>query len=147
MKHNPGPTILRLLTASALALIAVSTQARGDDREGGKRCSVASLKGSYGFYRTGTTAAGPLAAIGLATFDGNGNATVTQSISRNGEIEFDVEFPFLYEVSRDCTGKGFTTDHVETARMVVVDGGDGYYIFSESPGNSVFGVGTKTHKN
>ena len=27
-------------------------------------CSVATLHGAYGFYRTGTTSAGPLAAVG-----------------------------------------------------------------------------------
>jgi hypothetical protein len=118
---------------------------QADDGHAGKRCSTATLKGSYGFYRTGTSAAGPLAAVGILFFDGKGNSTATQNISRNGVFDFDLTFPGLYEVDEDCTGKGFTTDGVEFVRLVIVDGGKGFYMLSESPGNAVYGVGTKIH--
>ncbi len=42
-------------------------------------CSVATFNGTYGFYRTGTVPAGPLAAVGIATYDGNGNSTARQT--------------------------------------------------------------------
>jgi hypothetical protein len=45
-------------------------------------CSVATLQGAYGFYRTGTTPVGPLAAVGIATFDGQGNTSARQTITR-----------------------------------------------------------------
>ena len=51
------------------------------------------LKGSYGFYRNGTTSTGPLAALGILFFDGNGNVSGSQSISRNGVFTFDVPIP------------------------------------------------------
>lgn len=111
--------------------------------ETGKPCSNATLNGSFGFYRTGSTPAGTLAAVGIITFDGHGHADATQSISRGGDYAFDVEFPGLYEIDADCTGKGLTTDGDEFVRLVVVDGGRGLLMFSESPGNAVYGVGTK----
>jgi hypothetical protein len=110
-----------------------------DDRA----CTNASLRGSYGFYRTGSTSTGPLAAVGIIVFDGEGNATATQSISRNGVFTFDVTAPATYEVAEDCTGKEFLPNGVEFARLVVVDGGKGFYLFSETAGNTVYGVGTK----
>jgi hypothetical protein len=115
--------------------------------EAGKPCSNATLKGSFGFYRTGSTAAGTLAAVGIITFDGQGHADATQSISKGGDYDFDVEFPGLYEIDSDCTGKGLTTDGDEFARLVVVDGGRGLLMFSESPGNAVYGVGTKIERD
>jgi len=42
-------------------------------------CSVATFNGTYGFYRTGTVPAGPLAAVGIATYDGHGNSTARQT--------------------------------------------------------------------
>jgi hypothetical protein len=126
-------------------LVGLAATVRADDRQPARVCSNATLNGSYGFYRTGTTQAGPLAAIGILFFDGKGNSSVIQSISRNGQFEFDVTFPGLYEVAADCTGKGLTAGGDEIARLVVVDNGKSFYIFSESPGNAIYGVGTKIH--
>src|ERR1700731_3360940 len=55
-------------------------------------CSNASLKGTFGFYRTGTIRAGTphagaLAAVGIITFDVIGTLTGHQDISRNGVLE------------------------------------------------------------
>ena len=64
-----------------------------------RACSDKTLNGSYGFYRTGTTSTGPLAAVGIFSFDGNGNVSGSQSISRNGVFTFDVPILGPYEVS------------------------------------------------
>ena len=56
-------------------------------------CSEKTLKGSYGFYRNGTTSTGPLAALGILFFDGNGTVSGSQNISRNGVFTFDVQSP------------------------------------------------------
>jgi hypothetical protein len=58
------------------------TEARGAEKDNAA-CSVATLNGAYGFYRTGTTAVGPLASVGIATYDGNGTTTVRQTIRKN----------------------------------------------------------------
>ena len=55
-----------------------------------RACSDKTLNGSYGFYRNGTTSTGPLAALGILFFDGNGSVSGSQSISRNGVFTFDV---------------------------------------------------------
>jgi hypothetical protein len=110
-----------------------------------KVCSVASLKGSFGFYRTGSTSAGPLAALGILHFDGKGSVSGNQSISRNGAFQFDVVIaPAPYIVNEDCTGKFIAPDGItEIARIVVTSRGEGLYLFSESNGNAVYGVGRK----
>ena len=54
------------------------------------------------------TAGGPVAAVGRITFDGNGNNSSVQNISRNGTYTFDVEMVGTYEVAEDCTGNSLT---------------------------------------
>ena len=110
-----------------------------------KGCTSTSLKGSFGFYRTGSTPAGPLAALGILLFDGKGAVSGSQSISRNGAFQFDIVIaPAPYTVNADCTGKLIAPDGVtEIGRLVVTDGGNGLYILSESTGNAVYGVGKK----
>jgi hypothetical protein len=116
---------------------------RADDRHH-RACSEKTLRGSYGFYRTRTNPTGPLVAVGILFFDGQGNAFARQSISRNGVFTFDVEFDSTYEVAEDCTGKGFQNG-LEFVRMVVVDGGKEIYMLSETAGNAIYGVAKKIH--
>jgi hypothetical protein len=135
------------MIAVASGLLFSSSHIRGvlaDDRHD-RACSNKTLEGSYGFYRTGTTPTGPLTAVGILFFDGEGNAFARQSISRNGVFTFDVEFPNTYEVAEDCTAKHFIDTAVEFVRMVIVDGGKEFYILSETAGNTVYGVGKKIH--
>ena len=120
----------------------LARDAAAKDRDG--VCTNASLSGSYGFYRTGSTSAGPLAALGSLTFDGKGTVTGNQSVSRNGAFTFDVPIAGPYVLNEDCTGKLLAPDGVtEVARVVVTDRGNGFYIMSESAGNAVYGVGRK----
>jgi len=143
MKHAPH-RVLALGVAAIGLWILSSPTARAAEKHGPRPCSNATLKGTFGFYRTGIIqfGSGGLSAVGILTFDGKGNASVVQSVSRNGDFSYDEEGSFTYELNPDCTGKGFN-DGVEFTRIVVVDGGRGFYIFSESAGNSVHGVGTK----
>ena len=120
-RRRPSIPILAVTLVSALALVASPALANS----GRKRnvCSLKSVNGSYGFYRTGNTPDGPLAALGIFTFDGRGHASGSQSISRNGDYNFDISFDFLYEVNDDCTGRGLTTDGDEFFRLVAMDDG------------------------
>ncbi len=114
-------------------------------------CSVATLRGSYGFYRQGTTGvatsnANALAAVGITTFDGAGNtvAPAHQAISKNGAIS-DFSQPAgiggFYQVSSDCTGQLILSDGVTpVADFVIVDGGNGLYALSLTAGNAVIEV-------
>jgi hypothetical protein len=127
------------------ALLCATSFATNVQAESKAVCSNASLKGSFGFYRTGATSAGPLAALGILHFDGKGTVSGSQSISRNGAFQFDIVVaPSPYIVNEDCTGRFITADGItEIARIVVTSGGKGLYVFSESPGNAVYGVGRK----
>ena len=113
-------------------------------------CTTASVKGAYGFYRTGATSVGPLAAVGIATFDGAGATTARQSIRRNGvttsDLFADPQTMGLYEVFPDCTGKFLFLDGTLQAPIVVVDGGREIISLSQTSGNSVYGVFKKINK-
>jgi hypothetical protein len=136
-----------MLVGSALVIgsASIAANARAANHDASKDCSNASLKGSFGFYRTGSTSAGPLAALGILKFDGKGSVSGSQSISRNGAFQFDIVIaPAPYIVNEDCTGKFVAPDGItEIARIVVTDRGAGLYLFSESAGNAVYGVGRK----
>ncbi len=113
-------------------------------------CSVASVKGAYGFFRTGTVPAGPLAAVGIITFDGAGNSTARQTIRRNGVTVSDLfttpAAQATYEVDPDCAGRFFLPDGSVFSHFVAVDGGNELFIMSLSTGNSVYGVVKKINK-
>jgi hypothetical protein len=131
--------------ASGLLLAASHFQGVHADDRHERACSNKTLNGSYGNYRSGTTSAGPLAAVGILFFDGNGNASGSQSISGNGVFTFDAAISGLYEVAADCTAKFLTDTGDEVARVVIVDGGNEFYQLSETAGNPVYGVAKKIH--
>jgi hypothetical protein len=111
-------------------------------------CSVATLNGAYGFYRTGTTPGGPLVAVGIATFDGTGAvATARQTIRKNGITTQDLftgpTISTPYEVDPDCTGRFVQPDGSVYAHVVVVNHGKEIFGLSLSTGNSVYGVWKK----
>lgn len=108
-------------------------------------CSNAILKGTYGFYRTGTTGVGPLAAVGLETFDGTGaHSPARQTIRRNGvavrDLFADPPLDGPYEVDPDCAGRFLNFDGSVAGHFVVVNGGKEIFGISLAPGNSVTAV-------
>src|SRR5882762_11482817 len=114
-------------------------------------CSVATLNGTYGFYRTGTVPAGPLAAVGIATYDGNGNSTARQTTRRNGVTTADLfttpAFPSTYEINPDCTGRGFNPDGSVFVHIVIVEGGKELLVVSLTDANTVYGVMKKVNRD
>jgi hypothetical protein len=107
-------------------------------------CSVASLRGAYGFFRAGTTAVGPLAAVGIATFDGAGMSTAIQTIRKNcvttSDLFTDPANVGPYEVEVNCSGKFLNPDGSVFAHIVIVDRGRELFFMSLSNGNTVTGV-------
>src|SRR5215472_19050295 len=94
----------------------------------GHHCSVASLKGTYAFRRTGVNnvVGGPIAAIGIEVFNGDGTLGLTRfTRSTNGEIQDWSDVPRIaqtsYTVDPDCTGSLFTADGTKTNNLVVLD--------------------------
>jgi len=103
-------------------------------------CSVASLKGTYAFRRTGVNnvVGGPIAAIGIEVFNGDGTLGLTRfTRSTNGEIQDWSDVPRIaqtsYTVDPDCTGSLFTTDGTKTNNLIVLDGGKRFFLLSVAP--------------
>src|SRR5712671_3251590 len=89
------------------AIINVHAQERG--------CSVASLKGTYAFRRTGVNnvVGGPIAQIGIDVFRGDGKRGLIRSTrSTNGDIRDWTDTPpsGSYTIDPDCTGSFFDAD-------------------------------------
>lgn len=123
--------------------IVLNVRAQETDRH--ESCSNATLNGTYGFYRTGTSSVGPLAAVGLITFDGTGaHSPARQTIRRNGvtvrDLFADPALDGPYEVDPDCAGRFLNFDGSVAGHFVVVDGGKEIFNISLTPGNSVIGV-------
>ena len=103
-----------------------------------RACSVASLKGTYAFRRTGVNnvAGGPIAQIGIAVFNGDGTrGPIRTSRSTNGEIRdwTDVPPSGSYTVDPDCTGSFFDADGTKSNNVVVLDGGKRFFLLSVAP--------------
>ena len=106
------------------------------------RCGLADVRGSYGFFRTGVNPQGPIAAIGVGHFDGDGNMTTVQSTNRNGTVT-QGSFPGRYDVTDDCRGVWFDAAGAVIAHFVLVDGGNEFFFLSLATGNIITGHGKR----
>jgi hypothetical protein len=150
MNTKQARVSLTWLPAIALGLLAGLAPALGaeEGREGSRNCSVRSLDGTYGFYRTGKGAfGGPLVGNGIASFDGAGNWTAIANNVRDGEVTLDEEFSGTYTIAPDCTGSLFVFDgeDFEITRLVIVDDGKGYYAVDVVGGQTIYYVATRIH--
>jgi hypothetical protein len=112
-------------------------------------CSVASLKGTYAWRRTGVNnvVGGPIAEIGISFYSGDGTrGLIRNTRSTNGEIRPWTDYPApngTYTVDPDCTGSFFDTDGTHSNNVVVLDGGKRYSVLSEAPGTIVIEEGIR----
>jgi hypothetical protein len=112
-----------------------------------KTCSVASMKGIFGFSLTGTNVAYnvPFAFVGRATADGLGNFSAKGTQSRGGKILEGV-LEGTYTVAADCTGSvsfKFGADpNPGGLNFVLVD--DGKQVFFINLGEGTVETGTAT---
>ena len=127
------------------------------DNHGG--CSVASLKGTYAFRRTGVNnlaggsscesfrECGPIARMGVAFYGGDGirgRIRITSSVS--GAIADWVDQPGpngTYTVDSDCTGSFFQADGTHSNNVVVLDGGKRFFLLSTDTGTTVMEEGIR----
>jgi hypothetical protein len=142
------------LTLSTMAAILFAGTLPARDHEKNERenqqCSNATLHGSYGLHATGTIInVGPFAAVGVFTFDGNGNLSATLTQKVNGNV-VPITITGTYTVAPDCTvsdvwnlSSGGMTQH----ESVIVDNGKEYVILNTTPGNVVSGVARKQFTN
>lgn len=136
------------LTMGILLSVGVSRSSRyslvPQAHANGGGCSLATVRGSYGFYRVGTTPNGPLGAVGVLTFDGRGGSSARQTIRVDGDETLDLfTDPAIdagYSINSDCTGELLNPDGSAFGHAVVVGGGNEIYLMSLSDHNTVTGV-------
>ena len=141
------------LLATGLALLATFARIPGpiiNVHADNRGCSVASLKGTYAFRRTGVNnvVGGPIASIGIQPYNGDGTIGLTRlTRSNNGDIQDWTYAPrsvdASYTVDADCTGSLFTADGTKTNNLVVLDGGKRFFLLSVAPGTIVTQEGTR----
>ena len=114
-------------------------------------CSVASLKGTYAFRRTGVNnvVGGPIAQIGIDVFNGDG----TRGIIRATGVSLDESYDWTdsswpngsYTVHPDCTGSLFAADGTKANNIIVLDGGNRFSVLSapQETGKVITGEGTR----
>jgi hypothetical protein len=111
-------------------------------------CSVASLKGTYAFRRTGVNndVGGPIAQIGISFYSGDGTRGLIRTArSTNGEIRDWTNSPMngSYTVDPDCTGAFFDADGTKSEDIVVFDGGKRFFVLSVAPDTIVTEEGVR----
>jgi hypothetical protein len=101
-------------------------------------CSVASLKGTYAYLRSGSVMGqGPRAELGLDFFNGDGK----NGIIRNTGASYTVSFDWTnstwpngtYTVDPDCTGSLNATDGTKANNIIVLDGGKRFLVLAAGP--------------
>ena len=89
-------------------LLAPCVQAQDDDN--GRRCSLQTLKGSYGTLFTGHVrdfpdpGQNPIVIEARDTYDGAGHLTETGASMLSGTTQFEATFTGTYTVNPDCSG-------------------------------------------
>jgi hypothetical protein len=129
------------LLATGFALLATFARIPGaiiNVHAHDRGCSVASLKGTYAFRRTGVNnvVGGPIAQIGIDFYGGDGTRGLIRTTrSTNGEIRPWTDYPTngSYTVDPDCTGSFFDADGTHSNNLVVLDGGKRFFLLSVAP--------------
>jgi len=111
-------------------------------------CSVANLKGTYAFRRTGVNnvVGGPIAQMGIDIFNGDGTrGPIRSTRSTNGDILDWADFPpnGTYTVDRDCTGSFFDLHGTKTNNVIILDGGKRFFLLSMAPDTVTMEEGEK----
>lgn len=114
-------------------------------------CSVASLKGSYAYVRSGENKSlgGPVAEIGIDVFNGEGKRGITRVTGSSLDSSYDwtdSSWPNgSYTVDPDCTGSFFAADGTKANNIIVLDGGKRFSVLSAplETGKVVTGEGTR----
>ena len=112
-------------------------------------CSVASLKGTYAWTRTGVNNAmgGPVAEMGLDFINGDGKRGIIRSTgsSNDGNYDWtDSAWPNgSYKIDLDCTGSFFRADGTKIENVIVLDGGKRFTVLSTDSGKVVTGEGIR----
>jgi len=127
---------------------SVQAKSGGDDSSGSPgNCSLRTLNGSYGDTISGTIVGfGPIAAIGVTNFDGQGHFTGTDTVNINGSGGISESSTGNYTVNSDCTGtrvQTFPDGRVVSGSFVIVNYGKEFLFVNTAPGLVITGSGKK----
>jgi hypothetical protein len=94
-----------IVSVLAVVFVLAAAPAVSADDWSRHRCSNRSVAGPFGYTSTGTRVGiGPVAGVGVLTFDRNGNVTDgKQTVSFGGTIAEET-YSGTYSVNPDCTG-------------------------------------------
>ena len=134
--------LLALILLAALVIVAATSKhgVRAVYAQSG--CSVATLSGSYAVSQSGFTPKKlngnqlPVADVGVFTFDGAGNTSLTYTDVFNGVISTGLTGTGTYTVSSDCTGSiTLTTGNAAgaAANIVIIGGGAEWFGINTGP--------------
>jgi hypothetical protein len=134
---NAKAFTIALVTALTLVFVPLA-------KAEGKRCSNATVKGTFGEKDTGFITAppefaGPFAGINTEVFDGNGGLAGAGMVSINGNI-VPQTYKGTYMVNPDCTGTYTVLNSLGLtihAFFVVVAGGNELEIVITDPGTVI----------
>jgi hypothetical protein len=143
-----------LMVLSAAVLVVGATPRDATAKSG---CTISSLRGSYGVKGTGTVVSGPLqgpvAFVGIITFDGAGELSGSLSSRLNTATgpTTAIKGPIIgtYTVNEDCSAEDTWTNPVtgasNTHEIIIVDKGEEFLFLVTTPGSPgiVSGVGRK----
>jgi hypothetical protein len=133
------------LLATFARIPGTVTKVHANDRV----CSVASLKGTYVFHRTGVNndIGGPIAEMGIDVINGDGKRGIIRDTkSGNGVIQDWTDSPWpsgTYTVDPDCTGSFFNAGGTKTQNVVVLDGGKRFLVLGVAPDTITSGEGIR----
>jgi hypothetical protein len=120
--------VVLLFLVGVVSVLAVGTGYATDEKNAGaKKCSVATLDGTYPFAFDGVEIRGnndqaPFAIAGYAVFDGNGKEKSVVSSNFNGEVSRKEPISGTYTVKGDCTGTLTFADGSQIDLFIAPDG-------------------------
>ena len=119
--------VLSTIAALMLGVLTVGAVYVNNEDAGAKKCSVATLHGTYLFAFNGVEIQGndeqvPFAFAGYAVFDGNGKEKGVASSNFNGEVTRKEPVSATYTVKADCTGTVTYRDGSQIDVFIAPDG-------------------------
>ena len=139
----------RIIVLSTMAVLMLGVLAAGvvyanNEDAGAKKCSVATLHGTYLFAFDGVEIKGnndqrPFAIAGYAVFDGNGKEKGVASSNFNGEVTRNERVSATYTVKADCTGTVTFGDGSQIDMFIAPDGSQ--FAFVQTKPSKLVGSG------
>jgi hypothetical protein len=119
--------VLSTIAALMLGVLAAGVVYANNEDAGAKKCSVATLHGTYLFAFDGVVIKGnndqvPYAIAGYAVFDGHGKERGVASSNSNGEVTRNERVSATYTVKADCTGTITFGDDSQIDVFIAPDG-------------------------